>query len=126
MSDIAAALRCILTPGQVTELRVLNTPRGTVSGYFNDIDKLATAAGQWSGKAPGVYATLNPVNPALLARASNRLLEYAKHTTSDSDIVQRRWLPLDFDPVRPAGISSTDAEHEAALARARECVAWLQ
>jgi hypothetical protein len=32
---------------------------------------------------------------------------------------------LDFDPVRPAGVSSTDEEHAAALARAQECKDWL-
>jgi hypothetical protein len=33
--------------------------------------------------------------------------------------VRRRWILIDCDPVRPSGISSTDAEHGAALARAR-------
>lgn len=33
-----------------------------------------------------------------------------------------RWI---FDPVRPAGISSTDAEHVAALERAMACTDWL-
>jgi len=66
-----------------------------------------------------VYTTLNPVKRDLLARASNRLELYAKHTSADADVVVRRWLPLDFDPVRPSGISSTDVEHLAALQRAR-------
>jgi hypothetical protein len=72
------------------------------------------------------YATLNPCTPALLARAANRLQHRAKTTTSDNDIVQRHWFPLDFDPVRPADISSTDAEHEAALQRAAACSDSLQ
>jgi len=65
---------------------------------------------------------LNPVNPALLARAANRVRPMTKgdSATSDSDILARRWLPLDLDPKRPSGISSTDDEHEAALARARQ------
>lgn len=126
-SAVSACLRLLFgARGTVAELRIPNTPRGTVSGYFNDLDKLAAAAGQWSGKAPGIYFTLNPVTPALLARANNHLVEHAKQTTSDSDTLRRGWLPLDFDPVRPSGISSTDAEHETALARARECAAWLR
>jgi hypothetical protein len=64
---------------------------------------------------PSIYITLNPVLPALLARAVNRLRERAEITTSDSDILRRRWLLIDFDPVRPAGISSTDAEHGRAM-----------
>src|SRR5439155_3437167 len=75
---------------------------------------------------PGVYVTLNPCTPALLARSANRLTERAQQTTSDSDITQRCWLPIDFDPVRPAGISSTATEHDAAVQHARQCYAWLK
>jgi hypothetical protein len=117
----------LFRPGTVVELRVLNTPRnGTVSGYFDDLQAFVAAAAHWSGKAPAVYATLNPCNPALLARAANRLKDRVKTTTSDNDIVQRRWFALDFDPVRPAEISATDAEHDAALQRAAACAAWLR
>ena len=68
----------------------------------------------------GVYVTLNPVNPALLARASNRLRTVGRNDalTSDADITKRRWLPIDLDPVRPSGISSTDQEHLLAVERA--------
>ena len=117
----------LFRPGTVAELRILNTPlNGTVSGYFDDVQSFTQAAQQWNGKAPGVYGTLNPCNPALLARAANRLKDRVRTTTSDSDIVHRYWLPLDFDPVRPADISSTDAEHAAALQRAEACAVWLR
>ncbi|MGA2185795.1 MAG: hypothetical protein ABSH47_22480, partial [Bryobacteraceae bacterium] len=36
----------------------------------------------------------------------------------DADITKRRWLPIDLDPVRPSGISSTDQEHSLAVERA--------
>ncbi len=126
VAEIQRTLDLLLEQGQVAELRIPNTNHATVSGYFTDFGKLAQAAGANSGKAPGVYLTLNPVNPDLLARANNRVKEYSKETTADRDILKRRWLPIDFDAVRPAGISSTDSEHEAALARARECRTWLQ
>ncbi|WP_425613605.1 YfjI family protein [Anatilimnocola sp. NA78] len=77
--------------------------------------------------ATGVYFTVNPANPALLARANNRLRKAAKgDSTSDKDILTRRWLLVDTDPIRPSGISATDEEHEAALARAREISEYLQ
>jgi hypothetical protein len=41
-------------------------------------------------------------------------------TTADHDVLRRRWLPIDCDPKRPAGISSSDEEHELALDRAFE------
>jgi len=119
MTTPLAAANLVLEEGSVAELRILNTRKGTVSGYFDDFDKLAQAASEWDGKAPGVYVTLNPVNPDLLARASNHVTEFAKHTTSDTDVARRRWLPVDCDPVRPSGISSTTEEHDAAIARAK-------
>jgi virulence-associated protein E len=76
-------------------------------------------------EAPAVYVTLNPVAPALLARANNRLQSWAKYTTTDNDIEKRRWLLFDFDPVRPAGISATDQEHGTALDRAEDCREYL-
>ena len=123
--DCRRALSILPEPGAVFEIRVLHTQRGTLSGYFNDLDAAVQAAETVSGQAPGVYLTVNPVNPDLLARAVNRLQPYAKTTTADSDILRRRWLPIDLDPIRPAGISSTDDEHEAALERAREVRDWL-
>jgi hypothetical protein len=123
--EIARGLRLLLEPGQVVELRCLNTTKGTVSGYFDDFDKLLKEIQRIDGKVPAVYLTLNPVNPALLARSKNRLKPYAKQTTSDTDIIRRRWLPIDFDPVRPAGISSTNEEHNAAIARARDVQFYL-
>jgi P4 family phage/plasmid primase-like protien len=115
---ILDGLALLWEPGGTYELRVLNTTKKTVSGYFRDPEKFALAAAHWSGRAPGAYMTINPVEPSLLARASDRVLEFARVTTSDTDIVRRRWLPLDFDPVRPAGISATDSQHDAAIERA--------
>jgi hypothetical protein len=120
---------CILAqPEQVVELRALgiNGKRRTDSGYFKDMEKLACAAAAYENRAEGVYVTLNPVNPALIARANNRVKEYASHTSTDNDILRRIWLPIDFDAVRPADISSTREEHHAALKRAWDCFEWLR
>lgn len=126
ISEIKQALNLLFQPGDVIELRCLKTRKGTISGYFNDFEQLARVAASLSGNVEAVYVTLNPVNPDLLARSCNQVKPYARETTSDSDITARRWLPLDFDPVRPAGISSTDAEHELALERARQVRDWLR
>ena len=111
--------------GSVVELRCLKTRYGTISGYFDDFTKLAENAAELSGEVSAVYVTLNPVNHALLARANNRVEKYAKTTSSDGDIIKRCWFPIDFDPVRPTDISSTDAEKARGMARAKECRAWL-
>ena len=76
----------------------------------------------------GIYVTLNEVNPALLARRANRIkmhLSRSDATTGDADITRRRWLPIDIDPVRPGGISSTDSEHDLALGKTGEIAEWL-
>jgi len=125
-AEICRTLKVLFPPGDVAELRILNAgTNGTVSGYYNDLDKLAADAAEWSGTGMGIYATLNPVDRALLARSLNRLRPRAKDTTADTNILRRYWLLLDFDPRRPSGISSTEDEHAAALAIARRCYDFL-
>jgi hypothetical protein len=101
----------------------------TCSGYFTyetlDAAVAAIAELDRSGTAPGIYVTMNPVAPALLARAANRIKPRARETTQDKDVVRRRWLLIDVDPVRPAGVSSTDAELALAAERARAVAAHL-
>jgi hypothetical protein len=125
MSALVATVNPIILPGCIYEYRAPHSPQGTLSGYFEDMETLYAAAAAWDGKIPGAYVTLNPTKPALLARACNRIGTRAKVTTSDPDILRRCFLLIDIDPVRPAGISSTDAEHEAALARITDVVTWL-
>jgi P4 family phage/plasmid primase-like protien len=117
-------LALVVEPGQVVELRFLGVkgePGGwggphTVSGYFDNMDKLVAAALRIGPHAQGTYITLNPVNPALLSRRRNRTEPAGKDaaTTADGDIPRRRWLLIDCDPHRPSGISATAAERDAA------------
>jgi P4 family phage/plasmid primase-like protien len=121
------ALQVLMPAGQVVELRGLEVstspyPRPHVeSGYFDDPQALVKAAATLTAK--GLYITPNPLKPALLARAKNRVkVIQGQHgaATSDTDVIRRRWLLIDADPVRPSEISSSDAEHQTALARTRE------
>lgn len=124
-AEILRTLDLLHQPGQVVELRCPDTSKGTISGYYDNPEQLASRAAALSGTVPVVYITLNPVHPDLLCRRINRTVNYAKDTTADENILRRRWLPLDFDPVRPSGISSTDAEHDAAIQRACDARDWL-
>jgi len=121
---ILTAATLLMDHGSVAELRIPKAGRhGTISGYFNDPAALARAAVQLNAaQLPGIYITLNPCNPALLARAVNRIRYRADLTTQDQDILRRRWLLIDCDPVRPSGISSSDQEHGRAIATA--CGIW--
>ncbi len=117
------SIKLLFQPDDVIEIRALEVGQDNVrqgythAGYFNveNYQALARAIRSVDGRAAGVYVVLNRLNPELLARAVNCLKSGIKHTTTDADIIERRWLYVDIDPVRPAGISSTEAEHGAAL-----------
>lgn len=101
-------------------------PGGNATGYFSAREKAIEAAlglEQQSG-AENITITLNPVNPALLARADNRM-KPSKHRTSNEDIVHLNNFLIDVDPVRPSGVSSTDEEHTLALATAEHIASVL-
>jgi hypothetical protein len=126
---VIATVLAALFSGGVVEVRAL-ADYATHSGYFDDFAKCAAAAEALDAdpEVRGIYVTLNAVDPALLARRANRVkmrLSRSDATTSDADILRRRWLPIDLDPVRPSGVSSTEEEHAAALRRADEIALWL-
>jgi hypothetical protein len=120
------AIGLLFEPGDVIEIRALHVDRGptrtgvTYAGYFqfDAGDEIVHALASLDGRADGIYVVLNQVNPALIARAKNRLQAGLKNTTSDADIIACRWLYVDVDPVRPAGISASEQERQAALERA--------
>lgn len=134
--EIARFLYLLTQPGEVFEVRAPKclerrgaTYTSTVSGCFThaSIETAASLIAELdeSALAPGVYVTLNPVRPDLLARAANRLKRRAPETTADGDILVRRWLLIDVDPVRPSGVSATDEELELARQRASAIYVFL-
>lgn len=84
------------------------------SGYFNDGEKLVNVLSRFDLKGTNVYITLQKIHPGCEARVQwEQFLETGRlkvPTTSDSDVIGYRWLPIDLDPVRPTGISSTNEE----------------
>ncbi len=124
--DIGKTWDLFYRDGAALELRIPKGPRGKIlSGYFTDREAFVKGVLTWNGKVPGLYATINPAADSLLARAQNRINPDARETTSDADITRRRWIPIDIDACRPAGISSTAEEHGAALAVAAQIREWL-
>lgn len=123
VTDIEANLGLLTEPGSVFELRSPNCPqrqgkdfKATYSANCNDVKLAAKIARQIDACEPaGVYMTLNPITPALLARSKNKAQFRAKNTTTDADIVRRRWLMIDVDSVRPAGVSATADETMSAV-----------
>jgi len=126
--NIKDSIKTLFFEPCVAEVRVIKAGKlGTVSGYFElpeQIDAVVEACEERSGKY-NVYWTINPVHPDLLARACNRTKPYSVVTTEDTAIVKRIWLPIDFDPVRFAGISSSGEEKESAKKLMAETTGWL-
>jgi len=127
--EIERYLRTLIDHGQVFEIRIPGAQKyGTVSGYFDGPAKAARAIVEsgWDGEAEGIYVTLNPVDPRCQARAYNRLEGRAKHSTGDKEILKRTRFYVDVDADRPAGVSATPEEHEAAHVTARDLMGYLE
>jgi len=110
--------------GAVVELRAFDEndqSQNTFSGYFDNEEAFVRAAKVATEHRDGVYVTINVLNPQLLCRSANRARAFTQITTSDGDILKRRYLPIRIDALRPVGTPSSDEQHEAVIQRCR-CV----
>lgn len=105
---------------KLVEIRLLG--KNTYSGYFTNIDTLIAQLRplldhnnyQYYG-AMQAYFTLNEVNEDLYSREQRDVfVKKPKSTTTDVDIVRRRFVLIDLDPQRSAGISASNEEFEKA------------
>jgi hypothetical protein len=133
-NEIKTHLELLFKPGEVFEIRILNVPervgsnfKATISGYFNNVEKAVEqiVKADASGLCPAIYCTLNPVKPSLLARAVNTMKRKPASTTADGDVARRSHILIDLDPNRPAGISASDNELQAAKERAEQVRDYL-
>jgi hypothetical protein len=123
LGQVTDWLRLFVRPGDVTELRAIKVQQRyghpqTIAGFFDyeHLGVMAAEALRLDKHAKAIYFVLNQVSAAMLARICNRVRMVGEgETTNDSNIIARRWLPIDADPVRPKDISSTDIEKTAAL-----------
>ena len=102
----------------LTEIRLLGEVKGrtkTASGYFKDCETALNALMEYPDEL-GAYAPINAILEACYGRSQRDCIrDGAKATTSGSDIEGRRWIMIDFDPVRPTGTNSSDEEKRKAL-----------
>ena len=134
-AEIKRALAVMVAPQQAFEIRILipyrsgrNYQPKTIFGYFDDPGRVVESlVALRLDAAKGIYITINPIDPALLARSHNRFTEAkTDSTTPDKHILSRRWLLVDFDPVRPAEISASDEEKAQAHVRCQDVYRALQ
>jgi hypothetical protein len=120
---IAGTLRFYHSPGDCFEIRAIGSVNGrkiVAAGFFDDQEKaVAAVLGLVSAnRHEGIYVTINPVDPALLGRANNRMAHNISGTADQNVKVLRRLL-VDIDPERPSGVSSSNHEHDFAIEHAR-------
>lgn len=109
-----------------TEVRVLG--KFTYSGYFRSLDNLLEAIQPYAEMDDEqIYFVLNDIAPSCYGRKQcEKFVKNAKITTNDSDIVHRRWVLCDFDPVRRSGTNSTDEQLGFAHQKARAVFSFLR
>lgn len=117
--------------GRLVEIRLLGA--STYSGYFKDVDTLITALRpyldynneRYYGSLQAYY-TLNDIDEDLYGREQHdKFVKKPKATTTDGNVVRRRFVMLDFDACRVAGVSASDSEFEKAHLKAVEVYRYL-
>ena len=125
--EVKRAVNALQASGSVFEVRVIGTAKKDIfSGYFRDADTLLKALDKVNMQARNVYITLGKVKDECFSRAQSEKFLKSPQTTSDTEIVSYRWLFIDLDPVRTAGISSSDQELEDARSMAKEVLEYLK
>lgn len=99
---------------ELVEVRILDpNTKNTYSGYFTDIDKILCAIKPY--ELCNIYFTLNVINDACYSREQHdRIVKRPKSTTSDNDILARKWCLVDIDCEKPSDTNSTDDEKKLA------------
>jgi P4 family phage/plasmid primase-like protien len=124
------ALSTLHDVDDVIELRAIfdKSRKRTDVGYFDCAhwDTCVEEAARLNRAGAAVYVTLNPVDPQLLSRYSNRVREWAPSATPDREVVRRRWLLVDIDPIRPTDTSATTVQLAAAQTQADTMRAFLR
>lgn len=117
----------ILKPGdELVEIRILRGKK-TISGYFRDNDLAIDKLSELHLNEANVFFTLNEITSECEGRKQNNtFVESPESTTNDQEVTSFKWLLIDLDPVRVKGISSTDAQLDAAKSKALKIKAYLK
>lgn len=126
-TEIRKAISVLKEPGQLFEVRLIDAS-WNMSGYFTDADTLLEQLKRVRlRRNANIYITLGAIRQECYSRQQrDRLIEYAKPTTSDGDVEGMEWLMIDIDPRRPAGTSSSDEQIEASKKKANEIYLFLK
>lgn len=112
---------------ELVEIRILGSTRENYSGYYKNIDKLVADVSLFGENTESqIYWTLNSIDDGCYGRVqSEHLVKSPKTTTTDSNIIRRKWVLIDLDPVRVAGVNANEEEFERAHKKAGEVFRYL-
>lgn len=119
----------VLHKDEPFEIRIIKG-REVLSGYFDDPEKAVESLKSQNLNNANVYVTLHKLHPGCIARLQyNCFLNTGKDkipTTSDADVIMYKYIPIDLDPVRPAGISSSYEELKSANELRKQVQAYMK
>lgn len=106
-----------------TEIRGISKVDGhsrIISGWFSSVEYLLSSLEVLESEPWQWYFVFNEVEQTQLISKSNMNMNYncftqSNVTLSDKDVLRRRWIMIDIDPVRPSGVSSSEEELAEAL-----------
>lgn len=112
--------------GCFTEVRILG--RFQYSGYFRSFDNLVRQIEPYTNMDDEqLYFVLNAIDESCYGRQQcEKIVKSPKITTNDNDIVCRKWVLCDFDPIRKSGTNATESQFELAHKKAQDVFRFLR
>lgn len=99
---------------------------GAVNGFYDDPDDAVRDVSRITPlDAPGIYMTINELDPVVLNWNHNRL-DRAIKAADDARVTRLRHLFVDADPVRPPYTNASQDEHAAALETLDHVIEYLR
>lgn len=126
--EIRRTINLLKPDNELFEVRIISNEGAIKSGYFRGADKLIEELLKQDLRGSNVYFTLQRLHEGCEARIQwEHFITPGKlPTTSDKNIIGYSYIPVDIDPVRPAGISSTDEELRASEDVRAEVAAYME
>lgn len=111
---------------ELVEIRAIDPNSNKVySGYFKDVNKIIEELRHY--EHCNIYWTLNDIEESCFSRMQHeKMILKPKESTSDRDIKGYRFILVDIDCERSAGVASSNEELEYAKKKANEVYAYLR
>lgn len=111
---------------ELSEIRILGNNR-TYSGYFKNFENIVSSIENYDRiDNMQIYFVLNNIKEECYSRTQQeKIIEKPKETTSDNDVLRRKFLLIDLDPKRASGVGSSNEEMEYAHMKAIDIYRFL-